>query len=77
MLAFYQKSGTLRPDIQLTNSQNPDYYIVLNRRSALELRERQLLNSPAKPFLSVELAGVPLVSVFALKSSASAANPAH
>jgi hypothetical protein len=77
MLAFYQKSGTLRPDIRLTGGQNPDYYVLLNRLSALGPRERQLLNTPVKPFLSVELAGVPLVSVFALKSPASAANPAH
>lgn len=68
MLAFYQKSGTLRPDIRLTGDQHPDYYVLLNRRSALGPQERGLLNSPVKPFLSVELAGVPLVSVFALKS---------
>ena len=72
VLAFYQKSGTLRPDIRLTGNKNPDYYVLLNRQSALGSRERQLLNSPTKPFLSVELAGVPLASVFALKSTASA-----
>ena len=75
MLAFYQKSGILRSDIRVTNSQDSNYYVLLNRQTVLGPRERQLLNSPVKPFLSVELAGVPLVSVFALKSPASATNP--
>ncbi len=73
MLAFYQKSGALRPDLQVTASQTPDYYVLLNRRSVLGPRERALLDAPIRPFLGVELAGVPLVSVFALKPPASRA----
>lgn len=74
MLGFYQKAGKLRSDIQVTNSQSPDFYVLLNRRSALGSRERGLLDAPIKPFLNVELAGVPLVSVLALKPTESTTN---
>jgi hypothetical protein len=64
MLAYYQKEGRLRSDIRLTTAQPFDYYLLLNRRSALSLRENRLINSSAQPYASVNLAGVPLVRVF-------------
>ena len=67
MFTLYQKENRLRPDIKITEGQNFDYYVLLNRRSALGPRERRLMQAPIKPFLSVDLAGVPLVSVFEFK----------
>ena len=70
MLAFYQKEGRLRPDIKLTEDQNSSYYLILNRRSVMGRRERMLMEASIKPFLNVEVAGVPLVSVFERKPPA-------
>lgn len=68
MFLFYQKEGRLRPDIKLTSGESFDYYVILNRRTALGPRERRLINGPTKPFLAVDLAGVPLVLVFDFKT---------
>ncbi len=64
MFRFYQKEQRLRPDVKITDGGSFDYYVILNRRSILGPRERRLLDAPIKPFLSVDLRGVPLVSVF-------------
>jgi hypothetical protein len=69
MLDYYQKQGRLRSDIRLTKGQPFDYYILLNRRSALPPRENRLLNGSVPPYVSVNVAGVPLVSVFDFKPS--------
>jgi hypothetical protein len=68
MFTFYQEQRRLRSDIRLTNGESFDYYVILNRRSALGPRERRLINGPTKPFLSVDLAGIPLVLVFDFKT---------
>src|SRR5439155_9497392 len=68
MFSIYQKEGRLRPDIKLTDGQSFNYYVILHRRSALGPRERILINAPLKPFLAIDLAGVPLVSVFEFKT---------
>jgi hypothetical protein len=67
MLAYYQKEGLLRRDLKIAADGPFDYLVLLNRRSALSPRERNLVNSASKPYISVGLAGVPLVSVFHLK----------
>jgi MFS family permease len=67
MFTLYQKENRLRPDIKITDAQTFNYYVLLNRRTALGPRERRLIDAPIKPFLSVDLAGVPLVSVFQFK----------
>jgi hypothetical protein len=64
MLLFYQKEGRLRPDIKITNGHSFDYSIIFNRRTTLGPGERKLVDGPTKPLLSVDLAGIPLVSVF-------------
>ncbi len=69
MFAYYQKEGRVRQDIRITDTGPFDYYILLNRRSVLSPREQLLVNGPAQPFLSVSIAGVPLVSVFEFKRS--------
>jgi Dolichyl-phosphate-mannose-protein mannosyltransferase len=64
MFEFYQKEGILRDDIRIVGSQPSDFYLLLNRRSILAPRERRLIGSAARPYISVEVAGVPLVLVF-------------
>jgi Dolichyl-phosphate-mannose-protein mannosyltransferase len=64
MFRFYQREMRLREDIQITDGQAFQFYILLNRRSALGPREKRLMDSPVVPFLSMDLAAVPLVSVF-------------
>ena len=64
MFNFYQKESRLRQDVKITDGQNFNYYVLLNRRTALGPRERRLIDAPIKPFLRVDLAGVTLVSVF-------------
>src|SRR6266508_3270913 len=64
MFLFYQKEGRLRPDIKFTNGQSFDYSIILNRRTVLGPGERKLVDVPTKTLVSVDLACVPLVSVF-------------
>jgi Dolichyl-phosphate-mannose-protein mannosyltransferase len=67
MLAYYQKEERLRSDVKVKDSGQFDYYVLLNRRSALSPRERSLVNGTYETFLSVTIAGVPLVSVFEFK----------
>ena len=68
MFSIYQKEGRLRPDIKLTGGQSFNYYIILHRRSVLAPKERILISSLNKPFLAMDIAGVPLVSVFEVKA---------
>jgi Dolichyl-phosphate-mannose-protein mannosyltransferase len=67
MFAYYQKEGLLRQDLKITNRGPFDYLVLLNRRSVLSPSERNLINGNAKPYLSITLAGVPLVSAFEFK----------
>jgi Dolichyl-phosphate-mannose-protein mannosyltransferase len=66
MFAYYQKEGRLRSDIKISDAERFDYYILLNRRSVLGPRDRQLMSGSAPIYISEELAGVPLVAVFEL-----------
>jgi hypothetical protein len=70
MFTYYQKEGRLRKDIKIADAQPFNYYILLNRRSVLGAREALLINGRAEPYLSVSIAGVPLVSVFEFKKPA-------
>jgi MFS family permease len=67
MLLYYQKEGRLRKDVKIADRGQFDYYVLLNRRSALSPREQSLVNGPYETFLSVTIAQVPLVSVFEFK----------
>ena len=73
MLTFYQKESRLRPDITITDGQSFDYYVILNRRTAIGPRAQDLINSPIKPSLVIGLANVPLVLVFDSRTSSNAA----
>lgn len=64
MFRFYQREMRLREDIQITDGQTFQFYILLNRRTALGPREKRLMDSQVVPFISNDLAAVPLVSVF-------------
>jgi hypothetical protein len=67
MFEYYQKEGKLRGDIRITAGRPLDYYVLLNRHGSLSPRERSLVNGDFETFLSVHIAGVPLVSVFDFK----------
>jgi hypothetical protein len=67
MFTYYKKIGLLRSDIDITAGKRFDYFVLLNRRSVLPPRENQLVNGSVRPHLSVGVAGVPLVAVFAFK----------
>jgi hypothetical protein len=69
MFEFYQKEGRLRRDLRFSGSGPFDFYIVLNRRSALSPQERELMGSAARPAESVRVAGVPLVALFDIRKS--------
>jgi hypothetical protein len=68
MFKYYQKEGRLRADITISDAEASDYYIILNRRSALGSRERLLMNGSTPSYLAEQLAGVPLVAVFELNT---------
>jgi hypothetical protein len=68
MFNYYQSEGRLRADIKISDAESSDYYIVLNRRSVLAPRERLLMNGSTPIYLAEQLAGVPLVAVFELKT---------
>jgi len=68
MFQYYQKENRLRPDIQITDKQNADYYILLTRRSVWSKMEWQLFNNNA-PLAAVRLGDVPLVSIYKLSAS--------
>ena len=67
MFAYYQNEGRLRRDIRISGKQPFDYYILLNRRSVHSPQERQLTHAAVTPYLSVTIAGVPLVYVWDFK----------
>jgi hypothetical protein len=69
MLEFYQKEGMLRRDLRFGGSGPFDFYLVLNRRSALSPQDRQLMRSEARPVESVGVAGVPLVALFDVRKT--------
>jgi hypothetical protein len=64
MLSFYQKEGRLRKDIKITESRPFDFYLLLNRKSVLGPRERNLMNAAIRPYAAVTIADVPLVAVY-------------
>jgi len=64
MLRFYQQEGRLRKDIKITAERPFDFYVLVNRRSVLGPRERNLMNARVIPFASVSVADVPLVVVY-------------
>ena len=66
MFKYYQKEGRLRSDIKISGAESFDYYILLNRRSALGPHDRLLMSGSAPIYISEQLAGVPLVAVFKL-----------
>ncbi len=68
MFQYYQKENRLRPDLQFTDKENADYYILLTRRSVWSKKEWQLFNTTS-PIAAVRLGEVPLVSVYRLRAS--------
>jgi hypothetical protein len=69
MFEFYQNQGILRRDIRFSSSGRFDFYLVLNRRSALSSQDRQLTSGSARLVDSVTLADVPLIALFDLRKT--------
>ena len=67
MFQYYQKETRLRPDIQITDNQSVDYYILLTRRSVWSKKEWNLFNKNSA-LAAVRLGTVPLVSVYRLRA---------
>ncbi len=70
MLNYYQKENRLRRDIRITDSGDFDYYILLTRQSVLSQADRLLIYNNPRPYTSMLLDGVPLVSVYKVKDPA-------
>jgi len=70
MLNYYQKENRLRRDIRITDSGDFDYYILLTRQSALSQADRLLIYNNPRPYISMLLDGVPLVSVYKVEDPA-------
>lgn len=64
MFEYYQEEGRLRQDFRITEKEDFDYYILLNRRSASSGVKRVLSREDLKSYASVQLASVPLVLVY-------------
>jgi 4-amino-4-deoxy-L-arabinose transferase-like glycosyltransferase len=64
MLSFYQQEGRLRKDIKIATALPFDFYLLVNRRSVLGPRERNLVNAGVKTFASVSVTDTPLVAVY-------------
>ena len=69
IFTYYQKEGLVRRDIKISDGREFDFYLLLNRRSALSPRERNLMEARVQPYISTSVDGVPLVSVFEFKKS--------
>jgi Dolichyl-phosphate-mannose-protein mannosyltransferase len=68
MFKYYQKENRLRPDLQFTDNDDADYYVLLTRRSVWSKKEWRLFNSNS-PIAAVRLGDVPLVSVYRLPAA--------
>jgi hypothetical protein len=70
MFEYYQQENRLRLDIQFTQNENADYYVLLTRRSVWSRKEWHLFNTDS-PIAVVRLGDVPLVSLYQLQTSLS------
>lgn len=68
MFQYYQKENRLRPDLQFTDKESADYYVLLTRRSVWSKKDWLLFNNNS-PIAAVRLGDVPLVSVYRLRAS--------
>jgi hypothetical protein len=68
MFEYYQQENRLRLDIQITEEDDFDYYILLNRKSTFS--ERDLAFVATKPYLhdALRLDGVPLISIYKVRN---------
>lgn len=68
MLLYYQKEDRLRPDIRITDGENFDYYILLNRRSIFTEKEDAFLASRPRLYDASRLDSVPLILIFKMRA---------
>lgn len=67
MFLYYQKENRLRQDIRITEDEDFDYYILLNRRSTITRKDRAFLDRRPHLYHASALGGVPLVLVYKAK----------
>lgn len=67
MLQYYQRHKRLRPDIRIADTNDSDYYILLNRKSFFSQEDWLVFWRNLRPYAAVELQGVPLVSMYKLR----------
>lgn len=67
MLAYYQEENRLRRDIRLTDKGDFDYYILLTRLSSFSQTDRLIFSETRRPYASIQVFGVPLVSIYKAK----------
>jgi hypothetical protein len=63
MFQYYQEENRLRSDLQFTQNENSDYYVLLTRRSVWSRKEWSLFKTHS-PMAAVRIGDVPLVSVY-------------
>lgn len=64
MFEYYQKQGLLRRDIRITEKDDFDYYILLNRRSTFSERDWVIWDRNPKLWDVFRLDGVPLILIY-------------
>lgn len=64
MLAYYQKENRLRHDIVITDGEDFDYFILLNRRTTVSERDLPFLASRDRLYDALRLDGVPLILIY-------------
>ena len=73
MFNYYQKENRLRRDIRITDSGDFEYYILLTRRPFSQADRLFIHNNP-RPYTSMLLHGVPLVSVYRVEGASQKSN---
>ncbi len=67
MFDYYQKENRLRRDVRITDKADFNYYILLTRRSVWSKAQHALFSENPRPYASLRLDAVPLVSVYQVK----------
>lgn len=69
MFKYYQNGHLLRADLRITEGDDYDYYILLNRKSAFSEKDFALLASKPRLYDALRLDGVPLVLILKKRES--------
>ena len=64
MLAYYQKENRLRQNIKITDGEDFDYFILLNRRTTVSEKDLPFLSGRSRLYDALRLGGVPLIFIY-------------